>query len=102
LAAGTATTVEEQTGRPVPLAPLLQAILDRIDAELSAPGWEREVELWQRASVHHPGDRLTIRTAGGEGELSGEYRGLTPEGFLRLGTDGGKETVLSSGELASW
>lgn len=94
-----ATTVEEQTGRAMPLAPLLQAILDRVDEELSAPGWEKEVELWQRASVHHPGDRLTVRAAGGE--LSGEYRGLTPEGFLRLATAGG-EKVLSSGELASW
>jgi BirA family biotin operon repressor/biotin-[acetyl-CoA-carboxylase] ligase len=98
----TATTVEEQTGKAIGLAPLLQAILDRFDEELSAPGWEREVELWQRASVHHPGDRLTIRTSGGEGELTGEYRGLTPEGFLRLATAGGGETVLSSGELASW
>ena len=98
----TATTVEEQTGKAIGLAPLLQAILDRFDAELSAPGWEREVELWERASVHHPGDRLTIRTSGGEGELTGEYRGLTPEGFLRLATAGGGETVLSSGELASW
>jgi BirA family transcriptional regulator, biotin operon repressor / biotin---[acetyl-CoA-carboxylase] ligase len=102
LGVGTATTVEEQTGLAVELAPLLQAILDRIDAELSAPGWEREVELWQRASVHHPGDRLTIRNAGSDGELTGEYRGLTPEGFLRLGTAGGQERVLSTGELASW
>jgi len=96
----TATTIEEQTGQAVPLAPLLQAILDRLDAELSAPGWEREVELWERASVHHPGDRLTVRSSAGE--LSGEYRGLTPEGFLRLAMAGGGETVLSSGELASW
>jgi BirA family biotin operon repressor/biotin-[acetyl-CoA-carboxylase] ligase len=95
-----ATTVEEATGRPQKLAPLLQKILDRFDEELSAPGWEREVELWQRASVHHPGDRLTVRSA--SGELSGEYRGLTAEGFLRLATPGGGETVLSSGELASW
>lgn len=95
-----ATTVEEQTGKALALAPLLQALLDRVDGELSAPGWEREVELWQRASVHHPGDRLTVRSPGGD--LSGEYRGLTPEGFLRLAMPGGDETVFSSGELAAW
>ncbi|MEP7132485.1 MAG: biotin--[acetyl-CoA-carboxylase] ligase [Acidobacteriota bacterium] len=94
-----ATTVEQETGRPAPLAPLLQALLDRFDAELSAPGWEREVEQWQRVSIHRPGDQLTVRRDGEE--VSGEYRGLTPEGFLRLGTPAG-ETVCVAGELARW
>lgn len=94
-----ATTVEEETGRAIPLAALLQAILDRCDRELSSPGWEREVELWERVSVHRLGDRMTVRSE--EGELSGEYRGLTPQGFLRLATSGG-EAVLSTGELALW
>ncbi|MEP6800504.1 MAG: biotin--[acetyl-CoA-carboxylase] ligase [Acidobacteriota bacterium] len=94
-----ATTVEQETGRHAPLAPLMQALLDRIDAELSSPQWEREVERWERVSIHRPGDRLTVRRDGED--LSGEYRGLTPEGFLRLGTPGG-ETVCVTGELAKW
>ncbi len=94
-----ATTVDEETGRKIGLASLLQAILDRIDRELSAPDWRQEVELWQRVSLHRPGDPLTVRRDGSE--LSGEYRGLTPEGFLRLATSTG-ETVLATGELARW
>jgi BirA family biotin operon repressor/biotin-[acetyl-CoA-carboxylase] ligase len=94
-----ATTVEAESGRPAPLAPLLQAILDRIDRELAAPDWPGEVELWQRVSLHRPGDSLTVRREGAE--VSGEYRGLTPEGFLRLATSAG-ETVLTTGELARW
>lgn len=94
-----ATTVEQESGRPAPLAPLMQALLDRFDAELSAPGWEREVERWESVSLHRRGDPMTIRRDGQE--LSGEYRGLTPEGFLRLGTPSG-ETVCVTGELASW
>ena len=50
-------------------------------------------------SVHRPGDPLTVRREGTE--LSGEYQGLTPEGFLRLATSAG-ETVLTTGELARW
>ncbi|MCA1581604.1 MAG: biotin--[acetyl-CoA-carboxylase] ligase [Acidobacteria bacterium] len=95
----TATTVEQETGRAAPLAPLMQALLDRCDAELSSPGWEREVERWERVSLHRPGDRLTIRRDGEE--VSGAYRGLTPEGFLRLETSAG-ETVCATGELARW
>jgi BirA family biotin operon repressor/biotin-[acetyl-CoA-carboxylase] ligase len=94
-----ATTVEAVAGRLVPLAPLLQAILDRVDRELSAPDWRREVELWQQVSLHRPGDALTVRREGTD--LSGEYRGLTAEGFLRLATPSG-ETVLATGELSRW
>jgi BirA family biotin operon repressor/biotin-[acetyl-CoA-carboxylase] ligase len=94
-----ATTVEKETGRHIDLAPLAQAILDRIDRELSTPDWPHEVELWQRVSVHRPGDPLTVRREGTE--LSGQYQGLTPEGFLRLATSAG-ETVLTTGELARW
>lgn len=94
-----ATTVEEQARRAVALAPLLQSILDRVDGELASPGWDREVELWQRVSIHRPGDRLTVRSQ--DREHAGEYRGLTREGFLRLETPGG-EKVFTTGELASW
>jgi BirA family biotin operon repressor/biotin-[acetyl-CoA-carboxylase] ligase len=99
LGTGNATTIEQETGHPVLLAPLLQALLDRFDRELSLPGWEREVEQWERVCLHRPGDRLTVRRE--RDEISGEYRGLTPEGFLRLSTENG-ETVCATGELARW
>jgi BirA family transcriptional regulator, biotin operon repressor / biotin---[acetyl-CoA-carboxylase] ligase len=94
-----ATTLEEETGSaPVP-ARLLQALLDRFDRELAAPRWDDEVREWELASVHHPGDRLTVRRNGGE--ISGEYAGLDPSGFLRLRTSSGEE-VVSAGEVAEW
>ncbi|MEO8431090.1 MAG: biotin--[acetyl-CoA-carboxylase] ligase [Acidobacteriota bacterium] len=95
-----ATTVEQETGRAPDLAALLQALLDRFDRELASPGWEEEVGRWERVALHRPGDRLTVRREGEE--LSGEYRGLTREGFLRLGTAAGGETVVAVGELARW
>jgi len=94
-----ATTVEQETGHRPDLAGLVQALLDRFDAELASPGWEEEVGRWERIAVHRPGDRITVRRDGEE--LSGEYRGLTREGFLRLLT-GARETVIAHGELARW
>ncbi len=94
-----ATTLEEEAGRSFSLAGLLQAVLDRLDAELDAPRWTEEVAAWEKASVHRPGDRMTVRKEGRE--LSGQYLGLTVEGFLRLGTASG-ETVLANGEVAQW
>src|SRR5262249_1236863 len=94
-----ATTLEEEAGRPFPLAALLQAILDTIDRELAAPSWDREVERWERKSLHRAGDPMTVLRDGEP--ISGEYLGLTPDGFLRLKTRAG-ETVLSAGELTRW
>jgi BirA family biotin operon repressor/biotin-[acetyl-CoA-carboxylase] ligase len=99
LEAPQATTLEEQTGRPVSRAGVLQALLDRIDRELVEPDWEREIGAWERASLHRPGDRMTIRREGEE--LTGEYLGLDPSGFLRLKTEAG-EAVLPAGEVAEW
>ena len=94
-----ATTLEEQAGHAVSRAGVLQALLDRIDRELVAPDWEREIAAWEQASLHRPGDRMTIRREGGE--LTGEYIGLDPSGFLRLKTETG-EAVLPAGEVAKW
>jgi BirA family biotin operon repressor/biotin-[acetyl-CoA-carboxylase] ligase len=94
-----ATTLEEETGRAFALAPLLQALLDRLDAELAAPRWEVEVTAWEKASVHSRGDRMKIRHD--DEEIVGRYIGLTAEGFLKLETDSG-EAVLSHGEVAEW
>ncbi|HTY41797.1 MAG TPA: biotin--[acetyl-CoA-carboxylase] ligase [Thermoanaerobaculia bacterium] len=94
-----ATTLEEETGRPTPLAALLQAILDRFDRELSAPRWSEEAREWERVAAHRPGDRLTIHRNGEE--ISGAYLGLDASGFLRLDTGRG-ETTVATGEVAAW
>lgn len=94
-----ATTLEAETGRPLPLAGVLQAVIDRVDRELAAPRWADEVPAWERASVHRPGDPVLVRRNGEE--VRGEYLGLDPAGFLRVRT-GSVETVLASGELAEW
>jgi biotin-(acetyl-CoA carboxylase) ligase len=94
-----ATTLEEEAGRAFALAPLLQAVLDRMDSELAAPRWAEEVPAWERASVHRPGDRLTVHRDGRD--ISGRYAGLSPEGFLRLKTPAG-EMIVSNGMLAKW
>ena len=94
-----ATTLEEETGRAHPLAPLLQAVLDRFDRELAAPKWEQEIPAWESASLHRPGDRMTIRRNGKD--VTGEYLGLDPSGFLRLRTESGV-AIVASGEVARW
>ncbi len=94
-----ATTLEEEAGHPFELAPVLQAVLDGIDRELAAPQWNREVERWERASLHHVGDRMTVLKEGEE--IAGEYLGLSPDGFLRLKTAAG-EKILSGGEVKRW
>lgn len=94
-----ATTLEEEAGRPIDRAALLQGLLDRFDRELASPKWSDEVGEWERASLHRPGDRMTVRRDGGE--VTGQYLGLDPSGFLRLRTESG-EAVVSSGEVAAW
>jgi BirA family biotin operon repressor/biotin-[acetyl-CoA-carboxylase] ligase len=94
-----ATTVEEETGRAFDLPELLQALLDRFDRELTAPHWDQEVAAWELASLHRPGDRMTVQRNGEK--VTGEYLGLDPSGFLRLRTDAG-EAVVSTGEVSEW
>lgn len=99
LGVANATTVEAETGKAVALTPLLQSLLDRLDRELAAPRWSEEIRAWELASLHRPGDVLTVRRNGEE--LSGEYLGLDPAGFLRLKTATG-ETIVAAGEVARW
>jgi BirA family biotin operon repressor/biotin-[acetyl-CoA-carboxylase] ligase len=94
-----ATTLEEETGRSLAIVPVLQAMLDRLDRELTAPRWSNEVQEWERVAAHRPGDKLTIRRNGDP--ISGSYLGLDAFGFLRLKTESG-ETTVASGEVASW
>ncbi|HZI66346.1 MAG TPA: biotin--[acetyl-CoA-carboxylase] ligase [Thermoanaerobaculia bacterium] len=94
-----ATTIEEEIGRPVEIAPLVQAVVDRIDAGLAHADWSREVGEWERVSAHRPGDTLRVRRNGEV--VTGRYLGLDRSGFLRLETAEG-ETVVASGELEEW
>jgi len=94
-----ATTVEEETGRAPSVLTALQALLDRLDRELTRADWSREVEEWERVSLHRPGDRMRVRREGKE--LTGQYVGLDPCGFLRLKTPSG-EAVVANGELDEW
>jgi BirA family transcriptional regulator, biotin operon repressor / biotin---[acetyl-CoA-carboxylase] ligase len=94
-----ATTVEEEAHRPMSLAPLAQAILDRLDRELARPHWGKEAALWEKSAAHRPGDAITVRREGTE--ISGTYAGLTPDGFLRLRTPHGEE-VVTGGEVTRW
>jgi len=99
LAVPNATTIEEETGRCIPLASLLQSLLERLDVELARPKWEDEIRAWELVSLHRPGDVLTIRHA--NEEVRGEYLGLDPAGFLRLKTEAG-EKIVYGGEVAQW
>jgi BirA family biotin operon repressor/biotin-[acetyl-CoA-carboxylase] ligase len=94
-----ATTLEDEAGRALDRAALLQTLLDRFDRELAAPKWSEEVREWERVSLHRPGDRMTVRRDGED--VTGQYLGLDPSGFLRLRTESG-EAVVSSGEVAAW
>ena len=49
---------------PHSLPLLLQAILDRFDRELARPDWKAQVAAWERASLHRPGDPITVRREG--------------------------------------
>ncbi len=94
-----ATTIEEETGRRVPMAPLLQALLECLDTELAHPRWDEEIRAWELVSLHRPGDVLTVRRA--DEEVRGEYLGLDPAGFLRLKTPAGV-SIVAAGEVAQW
>ena len=54
LGVANATTLEEETGKTLALAPLLQALLDRFDRELAAPRWGEEVRAWELVAATGP------------------------------------------------
>ncbi len=76
----------------------LESVLSILDAGLAAP-WPDLPAAFEAVTVHRPGERLSVRDGGRE--TSGVYLGVTADGFLRLGAEGGEETVLS-GDVASF
>jgi valyl-tRNA synthetase len=77
---------------------ILVTVLEVLDAGLSAPAFALPA-AFDEVSAHRPGERLAVAEAGRE--TSGSYLGVTEDGFLRLRTPDGEETVVS-GEIASF
>ncbi|MFI5182576.1 MAG: biotin--[acetyl-CoA-carboxylase] ligase [Thermoanaerobaculia bacterium] len=78
-------------------APLI-ALLESVDQGLTC----RDVDLaaaFDAVSAHRKGEALTVSDAGRE--TTGAYLGVTEDGFLRLGTASGVETLVS-GEIGSF
>lgn len=76
----------------------LVAVLGALDAALG----REEADLpgaFSRFSAHRPGDSLEVRD--GDRVVRGRYAGLTPDGLLRLETDGGV-VELVSGDVTSF
>jgi BirA family biotin operon repressor/biotin-[acetyl-CoA-carboxylase] ligase len=77
---------------------VVSGVLEILDAGLSDPPADLPA-AFAAVSAHEPGERITVVDGGRE--ASGAYLGVTADGFLRLGTAGGEETVLS-GDIASF
>ena len=83
---------------PAPGAPedavprLAAAFVEGLHAAIGDPGPARA--LWEERLIHRPGEVLRVRT-GPSTVLEGTYLGVTAEGHLRLGVDGGERTLAS-------
>ena len=71
----------------------LDAVLAVLDDGVGEPAPEPLPEAFASVAVHAPGDLLTV--AEGPRTHRGAFAGVTPEGFLRLTTEGGAETLVS-------
>jgi BirA family biotin operon repressor/biotin-[acetyl-CoA-carboxylase] ligase len=90
---GTATSLQQELGRPVDVAALLVAILERTDDHYLAlrqgtsplPAWSaRLVTLHRGVEAHMPDGRL----------ISGTATGVLPDGALRIRLSDGREEIL--------
>jgi biotin-(acetyl-CoA carboxylase) ligase len=71
----------------------LDALLLILDEGIGEPSDDPLPEAFSAVSAHAPGDLLTV--ADGARTHKGAFAGVTPEGFLRLATEGGDETLVS-------
>jgi len=95
-----ATSLSEEGAAPAALAgdaPVV-ALLEELDAGLSAPAFDL-APAFESVSAHRAGERLTVVEGGRQ--TTGTYLGVTADGFLRLGSSGSEETVVS-GDIASF
>lgn len=75
--------------------PIVASFVAELTKALSDPG--PALSLWRAALIHRPGDRVAVRLASGE-MVHGSFRGVTADGFLRLG-EGDSERVVSTGDV---
>lgn len=90
-----ATTLESCGVAPTLLegdAPL-DAVLSILDEGVGEPCAEPLPDAYTAVSAHAPGDLLTV--ADGARTHKGAFAGITPDGFLRLATGNGDETLVS-------
>lgn len=71
----------------------LESVLAILDDGAGQPCIDALPEAFSAVSAHAPGDALVV--SDGDRTVSGAFGGLTPEGFLRLATGKGEETLLS-------
>jgi BirA family biotin operon repressor/biotin-[acetyl-CoA-carboxylase] ligase len=71
----------------------LDALLSVLDEGVGEPCAMPLPEAFGAVSAHAPGDVLTV--ADGTRTHKGAFAGITPDGFLRLATEDGDETLVS-------
>lgn len=71
----------------------LDAVLAILDEGVGEPCADPLPEAFAAVSAHAAGDLLTV--ADGDRTHKGAFAGITPDGFLRLATEGGDETLVS-------
>jgi BirA family biotin operon repressor/biotin-[acetyl-CoA-carboxylase] ligase len=71
----------------------LDAVLSVLDEGIGEPCVDPLPEAFASVSAHATGDLLTVVDGGRTHK--GAFAGVTPDGFLRLATDGGDETLVS-------
>ncbi len=71
----------------------LDAVLSLLDEGIGEPCTDPLPEAFAAVSAHAPGDRLTVTD--GPRTRKGAFAGVSPEGFLRLVTEEGDETLVS-------
>ena len=71
----------------------LEAVLAVLDEGIGEPPADPLPEAFSAVSAHAPGDILTVTD--GARTHKGAFAGLTPDGFLRLATADGDETLVS-------
>jgi len=77
----------------------LEAVLSFLDEGIGEPCADPIPEAFAAVSAHAPGDLVAV--ADGARTLKGAFAGVTPEGFLRLATANGDETLVS-GDVVSF
>jgi BirA family biotin operon repressor/biotin-[acetyl-CoA-carboxylase] ligase len=93
-----ATSLRIETGESYRREPLLAALLASIDSNLTiltTGGIVPVLTLFSAASTYTEGKRVEVELP--TGAVRGTTAGLTADGFLRLRTDDGGETVITAG-----